>query len=200
MAINTYDGLKSAVQTWMTRDDIAAFVPDFITFATNLFNRRLRLRDMVETATLTQTNGVCALPDDYLEYIRVADASSRSLSFMPQDAAIQAYANNAAGTASHFTIVGSDLHIFPASGDAITLVYYAKIPALTATSGPNWVLEKHPEIYLRACQSYAADFIRDNVEAQKFMALTEALISEIKGEDDLSQYAKAGTWIRGVTP
>jgi len=200
MAFSTYSSLKSMLTTWLSREDLAEYAGDFITMATGLFNRRLRCREMLTTVTRTPVSGIASLPGDYLEYVRVADNNGNSLSFMAQDAAIQAYAANYSGLAAHFTIVGNEIHVFPSSTDQLTFVYYAKIPELSAEQETNWLLTAWPEAYLRAATGYAADFIRDDQQAQKYLALSEQLISEIRTADTLSQYAKAGTWTRGVTP
>lgn len=202
MAITTYEGLKSAVATWMARDDLTAYVPDFITFAEGYINTRLRHRKMVTTVSLTPVDGVCTLPTDYLQYRRVVvDTGTRyTLEYIVPDQADQRYPSAPAGLPIHFTIVGDELRMFPTTGESIELTYWQQVPALSATNSSNWLLAYRSEAYLRLACSYAADFIKNDGEAQKQLALADMIFEQIERDDTLANYSRAGMTFRGVTP
>ena len=51
----TYNGLQASIAGWLTRSDLAALIPDFITLAEARLNERLRLAPM-ETQTRVSTS------------------------------------------------------------------------------------------------------------------------------------------------
>ena len=57
MAITTYAELQTAIANWLARDDLTTYLPDFITLFEAAANRRLRVRQMETTATLTPSSG-----------------------------------------------------------------------------------------------------------------------------------------------
>ena len=53
MALDTYDGLKSAVADKLGRSDLTTQINDFIDIFEAEFNRRLKTQEMKTTTTLT---------------------------------------------------------------------------------------------------------------------------------------------------
>ena len=202
MAYDTYASLKSTVADMMARSDLTSSLDLFVTQATNFLNRRIRLREMETIATLTPVDGVVTLPTDYLQYRRVVDLGSprTEVSYMAPTAVDQAYQTSYAGKAIHFTIIGTSLYTRPLTANNVELTYYAKLPHLSDAQTTNALLTAHPDVYLRASLAFGFDFIRDDAQMQKHMAIADALIDEATTNDRIANYAKAGTWIKGVTP
>lgn len=202
MAITTFSGLKASVAGWLARSDLDSDLGSFVELATAMFNRRLRTRQMIATATLTPVDGVAIIPSDYLQYRRVTETGGvrRALSYLSPDAAEREYPFNYSGQSAHFSIIGGSLVTYPQSANPVELVYFQKIPALSDAVTTNWVLEQYPELYLRAATAYGADFIKDDAQMQKFMSMAERLIFEIGSVDNLANYADAETWTKGIHP
>jgi hypothetical protein len=201
MAIGTYGELVQAIQDWMMdRSDLAAKAPDFIAMGEGIIAygseqvTPLRCREMEAVAALVPASGVCALPSDYLQYRRVVDTGTprRNLGYVTPEAADLYYPGRAAGTAEKFTIVGADLQTFPLTANTVELTYYARVPALTALAATNWLLQKHPGIYLRASLLMAAEFIKDAREMATQATLLSSLIKGMNDQGMLANYAKAG--------
>jgi hypothetical protein len=201
MAIGTYGELVQAIQDWMMdRPDLAAKAADFIAMGEAIIAygseqvTPLRCREMETVASLVPALGVCALPSDYLQYRRVVDTGTprRNLSYVTPDAADLYYPERAAGTAEKFTILGAGLRTFPLTANTVELTYYAKVPALTALATTNWLIAKHPGIYLRASLLMAAEFIKDASEMATQAALLASLIKGMNDQAMLANYAKAG--------
>ena len=202
MAINTYSGLKNAIGVWLSREDLSAYIPDFVTFAEGFINDNVRHRKMLEIASLTPVNGVCPLPTDYLQYRRVVlDTGTRYvLQYITPDQADARYPSSPGGLSQHFTIVGTDLLMFPTTDTDIELTYWQKIPALSDSNTSNWLLDERPEAYLRLGCAFAAEFTKNDAEAQKQMALAMQIFGQIEGQDTLANYSRAGMTSNEVRP
>ncbi len=210
MSITTYSELVTAIQAWlMDRTDLASYAPDFITLAENVLNygmgddfQPLRVRDMETVVSLVSATGVATIPTDYLQYRRLVPASGNRypIKYTSPDGADVLYPTGQAGLPCHFTIIGSSLYTYPKTSDNVELTYYAKIPALTVSNTTNWLLTKAPGIYLRASLMQAAEFIKDDAEAQKQTAICRALMNGLSNSDFMANYARAGVTLRGNTP
>lgn len=205
MALANYSDLKASVAGWlMGRDDLSAVIPDFITLAEGRINRVLRVREMEATTTLTPASNVCTLPTDFIEARRVyANASSTKSVLEPvaPDYAIENYQTNVTGSVPLFyTIVGSTLTAYPLSDSTITLTYYQKVPALSATATTNWLLTKAPELYLYGSLIEAAPYLEDDARLQTWLALFQGAVQALVNADTRAVYGKAAARIRGATP
>jgi len=153
MALNNLAGLKAAAAAWIERsNDIAvtSIVDDCVTLCEARVNKTpdFRLPEMETEDTLTLVDGAAALPVDFLAMKRVvANASSpRLLSYAEPGWYQEAFPSSGTDDAAGFyTIVGTTLHSKASS--TLGIVYYARVPAL-ATTDPNWLLLKSPDVYL----------------------------------------------------
>lgn len=172
----TYSGLKASVADWLDRTDLTSQIPDFITLAETTINRELRVRDMVQRATATIDDQYVAAPDDFAGPIslRLTDGDKRALDWIDpaklED--YQAFWDVSAGTPRSYTVLGASLVFSPApSGEhGYQLLYYANVPAL-ATEGANWLLTKHPDIYLWGSLAAAAPFLVEDPRVATWAAL-----------------------------
>lgn len=211
MAITTYAQLQTAISDHLARSDLTSYIPDFITLAEGLLNfglksteldmDPLRVRDMETTVTLTPTSGVVTLPDTFLEARRVVETAvpRRSLDYITPDAADDLYPTRDSGLADHYTIIGSSLYTFNLASNDIEIEHYRTIPPL-ATTDPNWLLTKSPNIYLRASLFEAAMFIKDDTEALRQGTMLKALVGGMNASDKRANYSNAGVYIRGPVP
>jgi len=69
----------------------------------------------------------------------------------------------------------------------IEIIYSAGIPSLLSNA-TNWILDFHPDLYLRACQREADIFDVDDPRAIRLNQLIEDTISEINDNDDKEKY------------
>ncbi len=65
MALDTYSALQTSIANWADRDDLTAFIPDFIALTEARFNRALRLRSMEQSQTATTVAGQSKLRPTY---------------------------------------------------------------------------------------------------------------------------------------
>lgn len=187
MAITSYASLKDEIAAWMTRGNLSAYLDTAIDNAEGRFNYGaggeagfpsdpIRTRDMIATQELTLTDGAAALPEDFLEARRVTALTSprRKLEYASADWLDEACPET--GPASFYTLLGASLIVRPLTGSAIELSYHAKIPALSDAAPVNWLLARHPNIYLYACLLEANLLIRNLEQAGNWYRLTAGAI------------------------
>lgn len=207
MAITTYDELSSAVQDFMLgRTDLAAPMPTLVAIAEQLIfhgsdnMQPLRCRKMLTIEDLTPVSGICALPDDYLQWTQVVEKSSprRILDNIAKDAAEQRYPSRVAGAGMTFWIVGDNLYTAPLVANTIELTYYAKPDALDSSNGTtvNTFLSAYPSVYLRAVQAAACEWLKDWEEMQVQASLLKGLIQSMNRETMVDSMAKTGLSFR----
>lgn len=193
MAISTYGELKTAIGSWAFDSGSAINAGDMVTLAQGYINRRLRCRSMITQADISVSSGLYALPSDYLQYRLVVEKASprRKLGFITMDKADESYPDRPSGLGIHFTIIGSNIRVFPTPSNDIELTYYARLAAMTNDDDTDWLLGRCPNLYLAAGQMYVADFLKDNAEAAKQKAVVDLLIDDIHAEDMASEFANA---------
>lgn len=202
MAITNSGELETAVQDWLDRNDITGYAADYVTLAQGYLNMRLRCRQMVTTGTLSPTSGVFTLPSDYLQYRSIVEDASdrRSLEFITLDEAEEIYPDRPSGLGIHFTILGSDLRVYPTISNDIILTYYAKLGAFSQDSDTDWLLTAYPHIYLLGAKAFAYDFIDQGNRMAESFARLEAEIDQLNGQDMAAEFASAPLHIEGSTP
>lgn len=205
-----YSELKTALADWSARTDLTSYIPSFIEFSTSMFNHGipersispLRVREMETTDDLTPASGVCTLPSDYLQYRRVVELASirRELSYVTPSYSDQQYPDRAGGLACDFTIIGSSLYTFPVSANDIELTYFQAIPALSDVATTNWLLTKQPSLYLHAGLLQLAMFTKDNNLFSRSAAMVASVIDGLNATNEMANYARVGTRMKGMTP
>ncbi len=201
MAFTDALDLRTAVVEHVGKPDIADVWPRLLLMAEAFLNRNLRTRDQVTAATLTLSAGVATLPADFLEMIGVYDGFGSEYIQQPLQNVME---NHPGGyyTASeaYYAISGNTLSSKGADGDR-SIEYYAKIPTLsTSLTTSNWLLQKHPALYLYAVGLEAAKHTRDLELASVTRNLMDTELTAAHIEDDRSRYSRARVRIPGVTP
>lgn len=197
MAIQTYSDLKSAVADWLNRSDLVSVIPSFISLAEAGFNKdeRLRISPNMVRATATIDQQFEALPSDYLEMANVAILGQNPygkldfISLQQIDSYRDTYAT--AGLPKYYTVYGNQIEFLPTPGQAYTaeMIYYAKIAALSDTNTTNWLLTKHPDIYLYGALVQSAPYLKDDDRIATWMSLLEKGLDTLQVGDDRALYS-----------
>lgn len=184
--------LRTGVVELIGRSEFVDVFPRLVSLAETTINRRLRCREQVSEATLAVTNGAATLPADFIEAIGVYDGAGNEYLAQPPQALRMVQGRG------YYAIVGSTL--IARTDETLTLQYYATIPALTGMSGTNWVLTKHPGLYLYAVAVEAAKYLRDAEAAGALMPVLNMEFAEIAALDASERYARARVRVQGPTP
>jgi hypothetical protein len=203
MSITTYSELQTAIASWLGHGLFTANIPDFIDLFESVANRRLRTRFQETTSTVTMTGGSGALPADFLQQRRVTWAGSTKveLDYVEPSYIQSAYPTDAAGTPQVYTIEGSTIYVRPSSDTNLTLVYYAKIPALSDSATTNWLLTSHPDLYLFGSMVEAENFGVNDDRMPMWKARRDEIFEELIQLSNKSRVGTgAGIRVMGSTP
>jgi hypothetical protein len=188
MAIGTYAQLKSAVETWLSRQgdsDITGNAGDFVSLAGARLNRDLPLRMMQTTTTLTGTasSRELALPTDYIEpYALHLTTSGQEAVLKPEVAGNFLY-GTIAGTPTAWCINGANIDLDVPCDQAHTFSFrYRKTFTLSDSETTNWLLTNHPDCYLAAVMVEACVFA-DDPRASGWEQRLQAAIASIAETD-----------------
>jgi hypothetical protein len=144
MALADYAQLQDAIKGWLwDREDLAGRVPEFIAMAEADFSDELRVAQMEVSATITLTNGIGPLPNDYVAWRRVLtqDNPVRVLEWADPAWAEDHYYAIAPQPSSHFTVTGSTIKTYPTS----VLQLDAVLSADSAASASNPATGSDPQ-------------------------------------------------------
>lgn len=180
MSIATFAELKTALADWLARDDLTSFIPDFITLFECDAARRLKVRPMATTTTLTVTSGVATLPADYLGHQRVTWTGSpnHDLDYLTPSAWSRLYpADIGAATPRAFTIEGSSLKVAPTDNTSLTFSYFQKTAAVSGSL--NWLFTNHPDAYLAGSLAQANAFNKNFDTAGTWKARCDQIFQDI---------------------
>lgn len=187
MALANYTDLVAAINGWLNRSDMTSIAPDLIALAEAEFNRVLRTPEMEVRSTATMSGEALAVPADF---IGLRSISSDNASFEP--ASIDDVLNLPTSyTGSPRIVAVSDGQFFfrpvPSSG-TVEIVYYQKIPALTAGSPTNWLMTKYPDLYLFAALAQAEFYNWNDARLPLVKARTEELMEQVNQAAQKERY------------
>jgi hypothetical protein len=185
--------LQTAVVEMVKRPDIADVMPRLVKLAEADFNRRLRMADQMQLATVEIVEGMGNLPYDFQQLIGIYDGAGREYVAQPPQA-LRMIQNR-----GYFAIVGRKIHA--AADEALTVQYYGGIPSIADDArSANWLLERHPGLYLYGVGMEAAKYIGNAEIGAVVGPLLAAEYLKAEGDDDNRRYARARVRVQGVTP
>jgi hypothetical protein len=185
--------LQTAVIERVKNTSIADVFPQLVRLAEASFNRRLRCREQIATTTVTITGGSASLPADFEEVLGVYDGAGNEYINQPVQALQQVQSRG------YYAIAGSTIRA--AADEALTLQYYAKLPTISgAMSDTNWLLQRHPGLYLYGCIFEAAKHLADVELATTVAPILDLEAQAVEAADASSRYARARVRVAGVTP
>lgn len=185
--------LQTAVIERVKNVGIADVFPQLVKLAEASFNRRLRCREQISSASMVITSGAATLPTDFEEVIGVYDgAGYEYINQPPQQLQL-------VQSRGYYSINGTE--IVARNDETLTLQYYAKLPTLTTSmTTSNWLLQRHPGLYLYGTAFEAAKHLSDAEMAQAMNTILEMEYQAVAATDDSSRYARARVRVAGVTP
>lgn len=185
--------LQTAVVEHVGNPSIADVFPRLVKLAEVTFNRRLRCREQITTESVQISNGFGYLPPDVLEIIGVYDGAGVEYIAQPLQSLKETQSRG------YYAVGGFE--IYASADETLTLEYYAKVPTITdSLTDTNWLLQKHPGLYLYAVGAEAAKYLKDVELAQATLALADMEFAAAAAEDAQQRYSRARVRVMGVTP
>jgi hypothetical protein len=185
--------LQTAVIERVKNVSIADVFPQLVKLAEASFNRRLRCREQMTTASVVITSGTATLPTDFEEIVGVYDSSGYEFINQPVQSLQQVQ------TRGYYAISGSS--ILAKNDETLTLQYYAKLPTITdSMTDSNWLLQRHPGLYLYGVAFEAAKHLANPELAQAVGPILELEYQAVDAADASGRYARARVRVQGPTP
>ncbi len=189
MAITTYSELKTAVENWIARADQTARIPEFIMLGEMRISRDLRIRAMEVAMEETVASGTITLANAYVEldYAYIDGAPIRMLERKPPGWIYRRYPTRSSDGKPIYIGREVDKFVFgpyPDSGYTVKGVYYARLPALTASNETNWFTANAPDLLLFAAMAEAQPFLKeDQKQTSLWEAKYGAAVQSVRRED-----------------
>jgi hypothetical protein len=191
MSISTYSELKTAVANWLNRSDLTAYIPDFIRLAEERIYSDLRVRAMETALNSTISNGVIAVPNDYIElkYAYIDGSPVQRLTKKDEAFIYEKYPTRAAGGKPQYIAREIDNFIFGPYPDFSYVVkggYYKRLDALSDSNTTNWFLTNNPSLLLFGSLAEAEPFLKNDeriaIWEQKYLDTKNRIQKEDESE------------------
>lgn len=188
-AITDYASLVAAIARKLADSDLTSTADEFIQLAEATFNRRLHNLEMEDTATTSTVadDPTLAFPAGFRQirslYLQTDPVTL--LTYMTPDQLRTYYASSATGQPRNYTIMDDQIVLGPAPDGVYTvnLTSVGSVTALSSTNTTNWLLTKHPDLYLYAALMHAeVDGWNDDRAAGTFKPYVDEVIAEINAE------------------
>ena len=181
---DTYASLQSSIADWLIRQDLGDVIPSFIRLSEADMTRKLNTRRSESYGLLAVVSGQAGLPDDFagMRNIEVRGQTG-SLTYAPPDF-FDGFEERV-DTPQYYTIQGDNILIYPAPPDdtVLEIRYRTRIPALSDESPTNWVLDRHPDIYLYGSLIHSAGYLDDDTRMPMWVSLYSAAIKSANQND-----------------
>lgn len=194
MGLANYTDLQASIGSWLNRRDLTSQIPDFIVMAEAKLRRRLKVRDEIASVQTTISTQLTELPDDFRSLktvnLIVNGVNQPFEQLSEAEIIVKRYEFGAvAGQPMYFTIIGGAIEVCraPDVPYVLAMTYYASIPALSSNA-TNWLLTKHPDLYLYSSLLQSAPFLKDDDRVAVWQGLAEGAIAEIEIDDQRSEY------------
>lgn len=151
-----------------------------ITRAEAVFNRELRCPKMETETQLSVSSEATELPIDFMQLRTVyAEGSPDNPLDSLSPAGLRQRYQGVAGSVRAYAIENRRILVAPVGSATLTLVYFARIPALTTDNPNNWLLDEHPDLYLHQVLAILFNKIGDSERAALNQALASEMIEQI---------------------
>lgn len=192
-AFADYIDLQTAVVEMVKAPQIADVFPRLVRLAEDDFSRRLRTANQVVMVSVTIAGGSAALPADLMEIIGLYDGAGFELIAQPLQAV------QVRQPRGYYAIAGN--LIYAPADEVLTLHYYAAIPTLaTGPTASNWLLQRHPGLYLYGVGLEAAKYLGNGELATAVDQVLAGEYAKVASADSSRRYSRARVRIAGVVP
>ena len=200
MAISNYSELQTAVANWLDRDDLTDRIPECIAMAEAKMNRNLRISLMENVSTaITMTGGTreYSLPSGYsgmIEFHLTTDPVT-PLSYLSPEMMNRVWAGSTKGKPQAYTIFSNDgtrkIKFGPSPDSAYTtsMLYYKKIPNLSASNTTEAMLTENPDIYVYGALLEAEPFLMNDQRVQLWATAFQQALAASQDQDNKARHS-----------
>lgn len=186
MSITTYAELKTSIADFLDRDDLTSTIPTFISLAEAQIARDVRHWKQEKRVTTTADERYENLPNDWIEIKFIALSTGAMLETVaPSHMADMRARSNTSGVPKYVRMTADQLEFYPTPSSAtdISMLYYARIPALSTAAPTNWLLTDAPDVILYASLMHSAPYLADDARVQVWGSLYQAGVDRLNIEN-----------------
>jgi hypothetical protein len=194
MSITNYSELRFAVGDWLHRSDLSTQVEDFISLAEDELNAdlRLRLMEVDETLSLAAGDRSIALPDGYIEPVKLeliyGDGSDNTpLTYVSTPYFTRSAVTGAATEPRYFNISGANIEFPDPSDRSYTLTFRMLKRLDIASTDTNALLDGYKGLYLYGALLQVVPYMRDDARISIWQALYDRLLTKVKKKEARSK-------------
>lgn len=202
MALSNYTELKASIADFLNRSDLTSVIPDFITLAEAQINRDIRHYEMENRATADLDQQYLDRPSDWVETIRIniTGGGTRHLEHLSSASMAdkRAGAENTTGEPKYYRHAERAFEVFPTPDGTyeVELLYYQKIPALSASNATNWLLTDHPDVYLYGALMHSAPYLAEDARVGVWVQLYSAARDRINQSGQSASFSGSGLTLK----
>ena len=207
--MSTLGQLKTSVDAWLARDDVAVSGSDFpqiLLIAEANIARDVRCIVQEATTTLNFTGRSVDLPADFLEVRNpFIDDNIRKFEYQTPQAIRESRGWNDGRVGAFYTLEGSP----DASGvdDRVKMViasaasasspldvevnYYRRFPALVNDTDSNWLLVNHYDVYLYATLRASAEYIQEDTLEDRYQGKYDRAVEKLQKHENRKRFTAA---------
>jgi hypothetical protein len=198
MTISTYTELQSSIADYLERDDLTAYIPDFIRLAETDIRSDLRVREMIVREPITIDALQVELPSNYLESTELrllTDPVTVLQQVTPHE--LSRYRRSGTGKPAYFTIhTEIEFDVNPDASYSGEMIYYKSMNFLSDTDN-NTLLTNFPNVYLFGALKHSEPFLMNDERVATWAAFYEQTVKNLKKSSDRSR--RSGPLISRVT-
>ena len=152
-------------------------------------NRRVRTLDMLtRNDAFTIDSQREDLPTDYLgtKSITLSRTPVVHLVYLTPDRLSQERQRfGSSGIPIYYTVLGGSFEFLPTPNDTYTasILYFARLSALSDANTSNWILASHPDLYLYGALKAAEPFLHNDERVPLWASLFEQALSQLERQD-----------------
>lgn len=204
--MSTFGQLKTSVDSWLIRDDVAASGTDFdeaMLIAEAEIARDVRCVIQEVSATINFTGRSADLPADYLEERNpFIDDNVRKIGYMTPKAIREAGPWQNGRVGAFYTLEGNGgtapdnrvkMTIAAAASVseplAIIVNYIARFAPLTADPDTNWLLQNHYDVYLYGALRAACELIQEDELEDRYRGKYDRAVAALAKHENRKRYS-----------
>lgn len=190
MSIDTYSGLITEINDWLSRNDVTAVADTFIDLAEERLSRDLRIRANEATMNATLSGGVATIPSDYvqLKHVHIAGTPVQPLAPKESPWIFDQFPDRTSAEKARFIAEDGANFVFGPSGkngDVLGGAYWKKPTGLSSGNTTNEWTDNCPDALFLACMCETAPYIMNDQrilvwESKYDQAKNRIMISEKK--------------------
>ena len=203
MAISTYTELKASIANWLNRTDLTdEIADDFIKLTEADFNAKLRIRQMEQIDTVTIDEETETVPTGFISvrsFYLLLSSTKYPLEYITPHNLFEIRGGSRSGRPRSYTIEADNeteqFRFGPKPDTTYTgyLSYYKNIAALSVSNATNYILDKHPGIYLYGSLYHSSNFLggMDPQQTQNWLQMYIASLERCENNDKQDSYGGA---------